>query len=113
MVEPTPTLDLALATIEPRVREAGFENAGSDDNGTYAWQRLRRAEHAGERRFSRVITVSHASAGQAFLADAYMIARDTRIQTPVGREVSRYGTPAEAAAVAAGLAATVLAWVDA
>jgi hypothetical protein len=113
LVEPTPTLALALVTIEPRLLEAGFECAGSDDNGTYAWQRFRRAERAGERRFSRVITVSHAGAEQAFLADAYVIARDTHIQTPVGREVRRYGAPADAPAVASGLAAAVLAWVDA
>ena len=113
MVKPAPTLTLVLATIEPRLLEAGFESAGSDDNGTYAWQRFRRAERAGERRMNRVITVSHARAEQAFLADAYLIARDTHIQTPVGREVRRYGAPAEAAAVAAALAAVVLAWVDA
>jgi len=109
LVEPTPTLALALAVIEPRLLEAGFESAGNDDNGMYAWQRFRRAE----RRFSRVITVSHASAEQAFLADAYVIPRDTHIQTPVGREVRRYGAPAEAAAVAGALADAVLAWVDA
>jgi hypothetical protein len=113
LVDPTPTLDLALATLEPRLLAAGFESAGSDDNGTYAWQRFRRAERAGERRVNRVITVSQARAEQAFLADSYLIARDTHIQTPVGREVRRYGAPAEAAAVAAALAAAVLAWVEA
>jgi hypothetical protein len=113
VADPTPTLELALAAVRPRLLAAGFVSAGNDDGGTYAWERFRRSEQVGEQRVSRVITVSHASAEQAFLADAYLIARETRIQTPVAREVRRYGVPDEAAATAAALAAVVLAWVEA
>jgi hypothetical protein len=113
LVEPTPTLDLALDVLKPGLLAAGFQSTGSDDSGTYAWERFRRTERAGQQRVSRVIMVSHAAAERAFLADAYVIARETHIQTPVAREVRRYGAAAEAAATAAALAAVVLTWVEA
>jgi hypothetical protein len=113
LAERGPTLDRVLAAVEPRLLAAGFQNAGSDDSGTYAWVRFRRHERIGEQRFTRMITVAHAQADQAYLADSYVVSRDTHTQTPVARELKRYGSAAEAERVADELAAAVLGWVGA
>ena len=113
MAEALPTLDLVLALVRPALLAAGFEEAAGSDPGPYTWVRFRRGERAGEQRFTRIITVSHASAEGAYLADAYLVARDTRTQTPVGRELRRYGDAGDAESAARELAAAVLGWVGA
>ena len=113
MTESSPTLELVVAAVEPGLVSAGFQHAGTGESAAYHWVRFRRHERSGDRRFTRMITVSHASAEGAFLADAYLYSRDTHTQTPVAHHLCRYGSPAEAETVAGELAAVVLGWVRA
>ncbi|HZS00631.1 MAG TPA: hypothetical protein VFE37_18080 [Chloroflexota bacterium] len=113
MADPSVTLDLLANAVGPALLAAGFEDAGSGESGGYPWMRFRRHEtHAGER-VIHLITLSHAPEEQAFLADAYLVARRSYTYTPAGKEIRRYGTAEEAEAAAAALADAVRAWVSA
>lgn len=113
MAEPTVTLDILVDAARPALEAAGFENAGSGAPGPYTSVRFRRQEtHSGER-YVRLVTLAHAPEDQAFLAWVDLVARRTYTYTPAGKDLRRYGTPAEAATVASELAAAVRGWVDA
>ena len=111
MAEPSVTLDALADAVRPALLAAGFEDAGTGVSGPYTWVRFRRQEMSGGERCGRLITLSHAPDEQAFLADSYLVARRTYTYTPAGKELRRYGTPAEADAAISELAAAVLAWV--
>ncbi|HLH24527.1 MAG TPA: hypothetical protein VK066_18555 [Chloroflexota bacterium] len=113
MAQPTLSLDLLAAAIRPALLAAAFEDAGSGISGSYRWVRFRRQEAPAGERLVRLITLSHAAEEQAFLADAYLVARLTFTYTPVGKEIRRYGTPEEAVLAAGELAAAVRRWLDA
>jgi len=113
LAERSPTLEMVVRAVQPGLVAAGFQHAGNGRSGAYTWVRFRRHEWAGEQRYTRVITVSHAGAEGAYLADAYLVWRDTHTQTPVARELRRYGSLAEAETEAEVLAAAVLGWVGA
>jgi hypothetical protein len=113
MAESSVTLDLLAAAVGPTLLAAGFEDAGSGMSGSYPYVRFRRQETRGGEAVIRLITLSHAPDDQAFLADAYVVARRAYTWTPAGKEMRRYGTPEEAETAAAELAAAVRGWVDA
>jgi hypothetical protein len=113
MAEPTVTLDLLAEAVGPALLAAGFEDAGTGVSGSYPWVRFRRQETRAGERVVHLITLSHAPEEQAFLADAYLVARRTYTYTPAGKEIRRYGTPEEAAAAAGELAAAVRGWAEA
>ena len=113
MAEPSVSLDSIVAVVRPTLMEAGFEDAGSGESGPYTWARFRRQERQGTQRHVRMITISHAPVEQAFVADVYLVSRTTYTQTPVQKDVRRYGTPGEAESAARELAALILGWVGA
>jgi hypothetical protein len=113
VAESSVTLDALANAVRPALLGAGFEDAGEVVSGPYTSVRFRRQEMQGAERCVRMITLSHAPADQAFLADSYLVTRRTYTYTPAGKELRRYGTPAEAETAIAELAAAVRAWVGA
>jgi hypothetical protein len=107
------TLDTLANFVGPVLLEAGFEDAGNGVSGPYTWVPYRCQENLNGERRVRPITLSFAPEDQALLADSYLVARRTYTYTPVGKELRRYGTPAEAETAAAELTAAVRAWVGA
>ena len=106
-------LDALADAVRPTLLGAGFEEAGAGVSGPYTWARFRRQETRDGERCDHLITLSHAPQEQAFLVDAYLVAGRTYTYTPAGKELRRYGTPAEAEAAVSELAAAVRAWVGA
>jgi hypothetical protein len=107
------TLDLVLVPLRSPLAVAGFKEDESSIEGPYTWVRFRRQEQAQNQTWTRLITLSHAPAEQAFLADVYLVSRSTHTRTPVARELRRYGDAAEAEVAARELVESVRGWVGA
>src|SRR5262249_411485 len=90
-----------------------FKEDESNLDGPYSWVRFRRQEQAQNQNWTRLVTLSHAPAEQAFLADVYLVSRTTQTRTPVARELRRYGDAAEAEVAARELVARGRGWLGA
>jgi hypothetical protein len=113
VAEPAATLDLILLPLRSPLAVAGFKEDESSLEGPYSWVRFRRQEQAQDQNWTRLVTLSHAPAERAFLADVYLVSRTTQTRTPVARELRRYGDAAEAEVAARELVEAVRGWVGA